>query len=315
MTLLTPFPKIDAVYSVTLVNVTDFYGANATIISYTISGTIPPGLAMSITNSNTLTLSGTATTFGAYFFGYTLTVARPGLSNRTMSDNYETHVIYQPLPASGPIKWSDIGARCGIVGAVSASDSKFKELANNAVTTPVSISTTRSKPVAGTITQGAGSTPWTIPVYQTMIVRVAGAGGGGGSGANGYFNTFTGFCQYNDFGYNGTNGSQSSAFDIIAYGGLGGTNGGAAGNPGTNNKDSNTGGGSAGGAGITRGSGGCGSTGGKGGDGGFYEITYTNGVNGPAWLSTTTLTGGTAGYNTDTNSGYGTDGVVTIEWA
>lgn len=301
--ILKPIPQVGTSYTTTLYTAT--FITSVTLIS----GTLPPGLSTSFTSTN-VTLSGTPTTSGNYNF--TLRISRTFFGNFNLQ--FSTYVAEPPLPASGAIKFSDIGSKIGISGPISASNVRFKTLANGVdISNPVSVSNTKSKPVRGSQNIIATSTTWTVPAYQTMIIIVSGAGGGGGVGRGNYYNTSLFSCLPNDFeGSTGDVGSQSSIFEFTAYGGKGGDRYGNSGDNGGNSVNSTLGGGSKGGTGF-QGSyqpGLCNPyTGGSGGEGGSVEIvSIIDQGQSPEYSTSTIITGGKAGGN-------GSDGYVYIEWA
>lgn len=226
------------------------------------------------------------------------------------------------LPGSGPIKYSQVRSVTGQAGTLSASNFRFRVLANGFNSGSVKMSSVRNKPTAGTKTVTGASEPFTIPAYTNLSITISGAGGGGGTGCNTFFAANC-FCGANG-GSDGTDGNQSSFLSYIAFGGKLGTTActGGATNPGAaggNNVNGNLGGGAAGGAGIagSRGTFNCPPSfglpcpqysGNRAGDGGSLNLNVIIGQTGPEYLTGTTIAGGLAGGN-------GTNGSVTISWS
>jgi hypothetical protein len=146
---------------------------------------------------------------------------------------------------------------------------------------PTAIAGSYSKPYAG-----SGNFP--IPAFNSLVVKLYGAGGGGGTS-----------------GYVGGTGSASGFATLHAYGGHGGSYGSIGANGTAVGGDINHSyGGSAGGAGI--------SGGGPGGFGGFCLKTYSPGAFGVGQLvSWNTGSGGIAG---NIGAYAGTNGKMVITW-
>lgn len=306
--ILTPLPKQNTSYSNTIHTVTPGFAITSATVS---AGALPTGLSLSFT-AFVIQITGTPTVLGSSSFTISYTESVGGFPIN-YSQNYTTQVILAPIQSPNPIAWSNLGAFTGQPANISMNSNRIRLLANGVIdSSQVKLSSCYNKPTPGSVSRSIfGFQTFTVPPYQALVVKVAGAGGGGGYGEETQLQN--GVCVSIDGTATGSNGGNSSSLGLVSYGGTGGGAGTGYAQSGGNNQNGLLGGGSPGGAGIA--GPGCASNPAQsGGFGGYSDALKLIASNTLEYGDNFLMTVGPGGAGGKT-AGRGTDGYVTVTWA